>query len=410
MTLLQISVTRDRALIATDTTCYSSDQGAPGADVYRWGDGEPVHVTKLHLVLAGRAVLTGRGLSSVRQYAAEQITHARDFEHAVDLLSRALPKLPALPGTYKGEPLRHTVSLIGWSEQHGCMSLATFESGDAYTARVQRATSVSGWFASLGPAATTKRPAWIGDPQQVEAHQAELAAYLQSERERDARCIESAAAYARLAVEQAREGDPAAPYGGRLLVAELTRDALRIVDAGDLGLPPRRPGAADLITTLQPGLVTACINPGAATDAYADETGADSVTIPGTGGSSFTTCASRTYTNALSGPVILQWDAEVIGLHFSAGATLASPDDYCSGSWVLKVNGTPVLSDAFIDTSVDLLPPDAGSQKSRSVGWQYALGVGDTAEIYLSVGGATDTNAATISWARTRLRTTVIKR
>jgi len=153
MTLLQISVTRDRALIATDTTCYASDQGAPGADVYRWPDGEPVHVTKLQTVLAGRAVLTGRGLSSVRQFAAEQITHARDFEHAVELLSRRLPTLPALPGTYKGEPLRHTVQLVGWSDVHGCMSMATFESCDGYTARVSRGTA-NGWFASLGPATT----------------------------------------------------------------------------------------------------------------------------------------------------------------------------------------------------------------------------------------------------------------
>lgn len=268
MTLLQISVSKDRALIATDTTCYASDQGEHrGADVYRWDDGEPVHVTKLHSMPHIRAVLTGRGMSTVRQFAAEQITHARDFEHAVEILNRRLPALPVLPGTYKGEPLRHTVQLVGWSDLHGCMCLATWESGNDYRSKVQHGTP-RGWFQSLGP--STKRPAWISDSEQVAARQAELYAYLEAERERDARCIDTAAAYARLAVEHAREEDPAAPYGGRLLVAELTRDGLQIVDCGDLGLPPRRAGADDVITA-RPGLATACIQPGATTDTFYDQ-------------------------------------------------------------------------------------------------------------------------------------------
>jgi hypothetical protein len=105
----------------------------------------------------------------------------------------------------------------------------------------------------------------------------------------------------------------------------------------------------------------------------------------------------------------VQFDAEVTGLHFSTGGTLATPDDFVTASWVYEENGTPVLSDPFIDTTNDMFPPDAGTKQSRQVGWQRTLNHGDTATVYLSVGGGTDTNAATISWARTRLRTAIRK-
>jgi hypothetical protein len=147
----------------------------------------------------------------------------------------------------------------------------------------------------------------------------------------------------------------------------------------------------------------------AATTTYADETGADSVSIGSGGGTNFKNGASRIYANTTGRNVVLQFDAEVTGLHFSAGATLASPDDYVVAQWVFEVNGTPVQSDSFIDSAGDSVPPDATAQKARQVGWQRVLNNGDTAEIYIACGGGTDANAATISWARTRLRTSVIK-
>lgn len=375
--------------------------------MYRWPDGEPVAVTKMHALPHIRAVLTGRGMSTVRQFAAEQITHARDFDHAVELLNRALPELPTLSGTYKGEPMMHTVQLVGWSDAHGCMALASWESGNGYCGSVRHVESPGACFRYLGPA--TKRPEWLFDQAQVAARQTELSAWLLAESERDPKCSATAAAYARAAVAQAREEDPQSPYGGRLLVAELTRDEVRIVDAGDLGLPPRRAGAPDLITDLAPGLAATCIAANAATDTFADETGANSTSFTSSGGASFVTCATRSYANALSRPVVLQWDAEVSDLHFSAGATLNSPDDYVVAQWVLEINGTPVLTDTFIDSTADLVPPSATAKKSRSVGWQYTLAAGATARIYIAVGGGTDLNPSTVSWSRTRLRTSVIK-
>lgn len=154
---------------------------------------------------------------------------------------------------------------------------------------------------------------------------------------------------------------------------------------------------------------TTGMQPQAATDAFTDETSADSVTIPGTGGTSFKTCATRSYTNTTGRAVVLQWDAEVTGLYFSSGATLAPPADFASATWVLKVNGTPTLTDSFIDTTNDAAVPGSTDRRTRMVGWQYTLAAGDTALLEISVGGGTDINAATISWARTRLRTTVIK-
>jgi len=154
---------------------------------------------------------------------------------------------------------------------------------------------------------------------------------------------------------------------------------------------------------------TGGLNLNAATETFSDETGADSVSIGSGGGTSFKNGASRTYANTTGRAVIVQFDAEVTGLHFSAGATLASPDDYCIAQWVFSVNSTPVLSDTFIDSSDDLVPPEATEKKARQVGWQRVLNNGDTAEVRIVCGGGTDTNAATISWGRTRLRTSVIK-
>jgi hypothetical protein len=100
----------------------------------------------------------------------------------------------------------------------------------------------------------------------------------------------------------------------------------------------------------------------AATTTYADETGADSVSIGSGGGTNFKNGASRIYANTTGRNVVLQFDAEVTGLHFSAGATLASPDDYVVAQWVFEVNGTPVQSDSFIDSAGDSVPPDATAQ------------------------------------------------
>ncbi len=407
MTLLQIGITHDRALIATDTATYTSDQGEyRGADVLYWPAGEPVAVQKVYPLPHLRAVLCGRGTNSVHRFAADALTYARDFDHAVELLARALPKLTGTRwrGTYKGKPLMHTVHLVGWSPRKDAMAHTEFGSESGYLPHVTHGQA-DGWAYSLGPA--VKRPAWLNDPEQLAARQDEAAAYFEQDRKRDPRCIATAEAYARAAIEQQRAEDPSAPYGGRLLVAELTRDSLRMVDCGDVGLPVRRPGAADLMTYLQPSLL--CINPGAVTGAWTDETGADSVSIGGGGGTAFETCATRTYVNDTGRAVVVQWDAEVTGLYFSSGATLAPPADFASATWVLKVNGTPTLTDSFIDTTNDAAVPGSTDRRTRLAGWQYTLAAGDTALLEISVGGGTDANAATISWARTRLRTTIIK-
>lgn len=401
MTLLHLTLTHDRALIATDTACYLSDRGEPGADVLYHPDGTAAAMTKVYALPHIKCVLTGRGTSTVHVFAVDRVRYAKDFEHAVDLLADGLPRLVVEAGTFEGKPLRHSVYLVGWSEARGAMCRAEFESTAGYRPAIT--PGAGGWVGLYSP--HTPHPAWVFDLAQADTRQDERRAYFEAEREREPRCLTSAAAYARHAVEHARTDDPRAPFGGRLVVAEVTRDGVQIVEGGDLGLPWRRPGAPDLLDRR----AHMCIMANATSEAFADETGADSVTIPGTGGTSFKTCASRSYTNTTDRAVVVQLDAEVVGLHFSAGGTLAAPDDFCSASWVFEENGTPVLSDPFIDTTNDAFPPDATTKQSRQVGWQRTLNAGDTATLYLSVGGGTDVNAATISWARTRLRTTILK-
>lgn len=400
MTLLQISVTRDRALIATDATCYASDQGAPGADVYRWPDGEPVHVTKLHAMPHIRAVLTGRGTSTVRQFAADQITHARDFDHAVELLNLALPKLPTLPGTYRGKPLQHSVYLVGWSG--GAMALGTWES-PGYVGRVQRCKE-GGRFQVLGPA--TKRPEWLSDPKQVEARQADLAAYLDAERETDALCLDTAAAYARLAVEHARQDDPAAPYGGRLLVAELTRDSYRMIDAGDLGLPPRRPGAADLITALQPGLATACIQPGAATEVVTDRSSSLSYSfVSSTGGFEYRVqrLLQISWTNTMGANVDVELSGEIGGtLSSGPGSVWLGIDSQASAALTSNIFSSLASGSLHTDASTEFRRYTLSDTLTVSPGGTIYLAL--TVYIFSAVG-------TTTAYAGDgRIRITAIKR
>lgn len=278
MTLLHVTLSKARALIATDTAVYVSDHGEPGADVLYHADGTAVSMTKVYALPHVRAVLTGRGTSTVHAFAFERVRYARDFEHAVDLLADGLPRLalaPSLAGTYKGKPLQHSVYLVGWSDAHGAMCRASFESATGYRPTVTPAGS--GWQGLYDP--WVPHPAWVFDPEQSEAHADERRAYFEAERERDPRCLTTAAAYARHAVEYARSQDPRAPFGGHLLVAELTRDSVQIVDAGDLGLPWRRPGAPDLMDARG---VSTSIQPGAATEVDYGTT-AGPVTDPGDG-------------------------------------------------------------------------------------------------------------------------------
>jgi len=261
VTLLHVTLSKARALIATDTAVYVCDHGEPGADVLYHADGTAVSANKLHALPNLRAVLVGRGTSSVHAFAVERIRLARDFERAVELLADELPRLalaPSLAGTYKGKPLQHSVHLVGWSDAHESMCRASFESASGYRPTVTPAGG--GWQGLYDP--FVSHPAWVFDPAQSEARADERRAYFEAQRERDPRCLKTAAAYARPAVEYARSQDPRAPFGGRLLVAELTRDSVHIVDAGDLGLPWRRPGAPDLMdargvsTSIQPGAAT----------------------------------------------------------------------------------------------------------------------------------------------------------
>ena len=445
MSLLQISATQDRAYVVTDSVGYFW-----GSYVVYHHHGKPQHNSKFTVIPALRAVLAVRGDLNAFSVVGRLIDGCGSFRASAATLKRMLPKIPQ-----DVNYANRQAALIGWCEDSEAICIASFHSFNGYADEVLQCKPGQ-WNTIMDPVVQT--PSWVDDPQQVNARAAEFRAWLLERRPPDS--VECAIKYAKRSIADARSETPSIYYGGRLFVAELTRDAINIVQGGDVGVPPRRPNQHDVAYTrpqrapelqwllnhrgsvsereqredgwwdqmvaagvLQsmiarpPQAGTSSIKADAATEAFADETGADSVTIPGTGGTNFKTCALRSWTNTafpdgsapLSRPVIVQFEAEVTGLHFSSGSTLAAPDDFVSASWVFKVNGTPIASDPFIDSSDDVSPPTATSKLTRTVAWQYALGVGDTAEVSVQVGGGTDPNAATISWARTRLRTTILK-
>lgn len=212
MTLMQATLTLHRALIVTDATVYRG----PQKDHVHWSDGAPVTVQKQFALPHIGAVLVGVGTHAALAWAADHLRLVRDFAAAIDQLPDALRAFSAevKAGT--------EVFLIGWHAAQGTMLAVHCKL--AHEWRPALLTPQRGTLALMHPAA---RPESAPLP----------------------KCMESAEAYARAAIEQARAADPRAPFGGPLLVTELTRYGMKIHFAQSAGLPPRREGAADLLSS-----------------------------------------------------------------------------------------------------------------------------------------------------------------
>ncbi|MBL8288274.1 MAG: hypothetical protein JNL85_09855 [Rubrivivax sp.] len=380
MTLLHVILHRDRAFVAGDTTAYRPHDS--GADVVRWPDGEAVSVAKGRVFANLGAVLLAAG--RIGEHARQIVDGAHSFEHAVQRLHELLPSFVVGPGSYLGEPLRQFVALVGPSRDG--MAAVQFRSEAGY--RPEWTLPARGGCACLcTPAPVRDLPAPTD--------------------------LDSMAAFARAAIEQARAMNAGAPYGGTLVVAQINLDgSILMRRAGDLGMPPRRIGADDLVFLpwqheRPPVPSVEQLLYGVATETYADEDGSGSASVGGGGGSSFVTTVTRSYTNDTGRRVKVQFNAMVFGLYVSSGV-LSPPDDYVGAQWVWSVDSTPIATDV-IYTSEGNTPPNSTSRVSQMVGWEYALEPGETGQIDLRGFIVTDVTAGTCSWERMRLRTTIIK-
>lgn len=221
MTLLHITATPERALLVTDTAAYQPcGDGAPGYDVLYDPGGGPVTWSKLHVLSHMHCLLMTRGAPAAPgRYVLNALRGQPAFDQAVHRLSEAMP---AAPGAFASDEWGSEFHLIGWSEAEQAVRVARFDSEDGYRGALRGATSGAEWY-MFSP----------------EPSAARLGGLPQNSGE--------AASLARDSVITARASDPRVPFGGRLVVVELTRSRIVLEDGGEIGLPPRRSHACDVV-------------------------------------------------------------------------------------------------------------------------------------------------------------------
>lgn len=217
MSLLNVYLAAHRALVGVDTACGAM----PGDAVAQWvaraapGQQMPPHVSKLFPIVHADAVIAARGAHT---FLLDVIGPAAACG-SVDELEDMLPKIieaadlaHANRCKYFGLPADVThaaqeLVLVGWSAREGGMIATVFErkagQRSAFTVDQVEAWAAP-WETSYGQAI---EPRTDHDMLQL----------------------------ARAQVSHFRRDHPGAPIGGRLIVAEVTRDAIAIRQAGELG-------------------------------------------------------------------------------------------------------------------------------------------------------------------------------
>jgi len=260
VTLINLALKPDRALIATDTLAYLWD-----ASVQYRPDGTPVEVEKLHVFASANFVLMLRGVSTLSRYLDNELRRemrkVESIDDAIrempDLLRRAAATLQ-LTGPHRGAYCLDELYVLGFSKHRGGMLLARWSSETGFAgvipaARVAQLSAGQSQYA-IDPYVSMGDVGPAGMPDDLPRMQA----------------------FTRRQLERCRAEDPRAPYGGRLIVAELSESGITLTQAGDLGLPAQPEDQSNASTLSGPAMHIA---PNAATSPVAASLGAD-VTNP----------------------------------------------------------------------------------------------------------------------------------
>lgn len=195
MSIAVLSVEPQRVLLAVDTACEIL------------GEAAHVEAPKLHLVPHAGIALVGLGTTGISEAAYSRLCrpgHGVGFDLAVDHLREWLDAI--LAGEHEQSPPAraalldegNAVYLAGFSHAAGRMRAACFLQGPRARTFTQH-----------------EIPRWTAHPRDPDA---------------DLRAPESLAdveAMARGAVAYGKRTAPGLPYGGRLVLAEITRDEIR---------------------------------------------------------------------------------------------------------------------------------------------------------------------------------------
>lgn len=217
MSLLNVYVAAHRALVGVDTACGA----IPGDPVAEWmarsapGQSLPAHVSKVFPIAHLGAVLAARGTHT---FLMDVVGPAAACA-SVDELEDVLPKILEAADQAHANRCRHfglpdqvthaaqELLLVGWSAREGGM-IATIYEREAGPSQAFTVDQVEAWAA----------------PWETSYGQA-----IEPRTDHDMLQL------ARAQVSHSRRDHPGAPIGGRLIVAEVTREAIAIRQAGELG-------------------------------------------------------------------------------------------------------------------------------------------------------------------------------
>lgn len=202
MSLLNVLLFPDRALVAADTRCKNYQSGG-------YFDG-----SKMFPIVHANVLIAGRGDRIFADLVFQWYGGCEtcDFDSIADGLSENLlmigERYASIPGVHVGGD---ELVIVGWSEKHRAMQglLCVRPDGNSEFTVSRMVTG------SIGPRLTA-------DLSHVQC----------------ADHVESLIEIARAQTRQVRKEQPGLPIGGRLLLAELTRDTLSVRTIADLEAPP----------------------------------------------------------------------------------------------------------------------------------------------------------------------------
>jgi hypothetical protein len=300
MTVINISMRNDRAIVATDSLMYEWS----GAVLYG-ADGVAQEHQKLYALPHAQAALVVRGASLLATHVLVGAFDVHSFEAVVEHATQALRAVADadwLRGEYKGKPRMHTVYLVGWSELNGRVELAEFEYSDGFVPRISH---VSG---------TGQRG--IVDP------------YVSGETGRLPDDVATMEAAVMRHLTATRKTDPTAPFGGRLQMALISAAGVTLVAGCGLGLP-------EPIECADESATEACaIAANAATETVSDRS--TSLTYSFTAGAGFPYRVQRflqiNWTNTTGEDVTVELSAEIGGTKSSGPGSVWLDAGYQAGS------------------------------------------------------------------------------
>lgn len=215
MTLLNIALAADRALVAVDTLVYTWDGG-----IKCDSGGKPCETTKALALPHAQCVVAVRGSSSLLHYLWERSAWLPDTDTAISRLPEMLRAASAsAPVDHRGRYPADEVYITGWSKHYGRMVCVSFDSSDGFATMTATLRHEASHSLSAAPAVPPEALGQFPFPETPD----------------------DMLRIARRQVKHHRDIDPHSPNGGgRLLVATITRDGMTFATAGDLGLPAQR--------------------------------------------------------------------------------------------------------------------------------------------------------------------------